>query len=229
VSKYFEALNRRERDRRPQPADMATDEYAQLRDRLLAAGNGKLFKMLVFAGCDGGEGATQVVRECGRSLARSGLNVLLIDADLHTAALSATMDTNGGDILTAVRAGHLPPACPLGAGTLTVISSPGAAASPQHFFRTPEFAAWLDAQRSRYDFILLDAPPLLRCADTTVIARLSDGVVIVVRAEATERTVLLRARERLEHSAANAVGVVLNGARNPIPAALQPYLSDALE
>jgi Mrp family chromosome partitioning ATPase len=56
-------------------------------------------------------------------------------------------------------------------------------------------------------------------------ARLCDGVVIVVRSETTERDDLARARDQLARSGANVIGVVMNRVRNPIPMFLRPYVS----
>ena len=46
-----------------------------------------------------------------------------------------------------------------------------------------------------------------------------------VQAEATRRESLVRAREQLERAEANIVGVVLNRARDHVPAFLRPYIS----
>jgi Mrp family chromosome partitioning ATPase len=253
MSGYFDALNRRaqrsaiglgESPGAPTPPDttgpdrgeasdgfdasreaLAPAPYAALREKLLVTANGKPLKTLVFAGCTGGEGCTRVLREFAATLARSGSNVLVIDADLRTSGAAASMAPRGADLMELMRAGRRAPASRCGRGQLTVVSNPASAPGKEHVFGTPEFATWLDGQRSAYDYVLLDAPPLLRFADGTLIGRLSDGAVIVVQAEATQREALVRAREQLQRAGVNVVGVVLNRARNPVPAALRPYLS----
>ena len=113
MSAYFESLNRRVSTPpvasapaagaracgvRPAPTRVAVRRlspgavpraYATLRERLMVAAQGKTLKSLVFAGCDGGEGCTQVAREFAESLASAGLNVLLVDADIRTAGLTS--------------------------------------------------------------------------------------------------------------------------------------------
>ncbi|HLK10825.1 MAG TPA: hypothetical protein VKW76_05555 [Candidatus Binatia bacterium] len=236
MSAYFESLNRREGaaapaplaaprpvrvlpSRRPVPGEMPA-EYRALREKLLVASGGKPLKTLVFAGCDGGEGCSEVVREFAGALASSGLNVLLVDGEGVTEG-----GENALDLDDAVSRRRSLSASSWGKGKLTVVQSPVARADKERLLGSSEFASWLDVQHSTYDYVLLDAPPLLRSADATLMGRLCDGVVIMVQAEATPRNALADAREQLERAGVNVVGVVLNGVRNPIPKLLRPYLS----
>jgi Mrp family chromosome partitioning ATPase len=201
-------------------------QYTALRERLLAMAHARPLKALVFAGCNGGEGCTQVVREFAQTLAASGLRVLLVDADARTSGLTHAMAATGTDLTALVNQdGGLAPAADYGRGQLTVVPSPASVADKEKFFTTPEFSAWLDAQRGSYDYVLLDAPPLLRFADGLLMGRVSDGVVILAQAETTERDELTRARDLLRKGSVNVLGVVLNRVRNPVPPSLRPYLT----
>ena len=77
--------------------------YAMLRERLMVAAGDKQFKSLVFAGCDGSEGCTKIVREFAESLASAGLNVLLVDVDLPTAGLTTSLAARGAHLVELVR------------------------------------------------------------------------------------------------------------------------------
>jgi len=206
------------------PGEMPV-EYAKLREKLMLAGNHRPLRTLVFAGCEGREGCTRVTREFAEALASSGLNMLLVDADLRTSGLTASIAAGGPDLTEIVAERRTLPGVEWGSGRLAVIPSPASHQDKERFFRAPEFAAWLEDQRQRHDYILLDAPPLLRHAEGVLVSRLCDGVVIVVEAEATRRESLVRAREQLERAEANIVGVVLNRARDHVPVYLRSYLS----
>jgi succinoglycan biosynthesis transport protein ExoP len=199
--------------------------YATLRERLIVASEGKQLKSLVFAGCDGGEGCTQVVREFAESLASSGLNVLLIDADLRTAGLTSSLAAHGADLAELVRAKEVPPATPWGRGRLTVAPCPTGLADKETFLRSPELAFWLDMQRATFDYTFLDAPPILRHADGTLASLFCDGIVLVARAGVTHGSALARAREQIERAGGKALGAILNQVRNPVPAFLRRYLN----
>lgn len=238
MSAYFDSLNRRAQGqpvapaverpvrqvaprRRLAPGDMP-GEYRAMREKLLVVAGNKALKSLVFTGCRGGEGSSQIVREFAQVLASSGLNVLLVDADAHDEERAAAGET---DLVEAVGRRRTLSGTTWGQGKLTVVQSPMSQPDKERLLGSPEFAAWLDVQQSTYDYVLLDAPPLLKSADATLMGRLCDGVVIVVESEVTQRTALAEAHEQLERAGVNIVGVVLNRIRNAIPALLRPYLA----
>jgi len=68
--------------------------------------------------------------------------------------------------------------------------------------------SWLLHQLAWFDWILIDSPPVLPLADTSVWARLSDGVLLVAREGTTEKRRLEHGLQALEGS--KLLGVVLN-------------------
>ena len=62
----------------------------------------------------------------------------------------------------------------------------------------------------QYDMVLIDTPPMLQMNDARVIARLSDGVVIVARAGETTRDALVAATQRFSEDHIRVLGTVLN-------------------
>jgi Mrp family chromosome partitioning ATPase len=244
MSAYFDSLNRRAQVgvvtpaaprvipapvRRPvqrlTPSDMPP-EYARLREKLMVAANGKPLRTLVFAGCNGAEGCTRVVREFAEVLASSGMNVLLVDADMRTSGLTFSIEAAGEDLKSLVEEGGAPAVNPWGKGQLGVVPTHTPHPDKEQFFRAAEFADWLKARGEAHDYVLLDAPPLLRFAEGTLIGRVADGVILVAHSGATDRQSLVKAREQLERAEVRVVGVVLN--RTPetvVPNFLRPYIS----
>jgi protein-tyrosine kinase len=68
-----------------------------------------------------------------------------------------------------------------------------------------QFSTW-------FDWVVIDSPPILPLADTTVWTRVADGVLLIVREGKTEKDALKRGLEALGR--ANIVGVVLNSCSN---------------
>ncbi len=76
--------------------------------------------------------------------------------------------------------------------------------------------------RKRFEFIILDAPPILPLADMNVLASMADVMTLVVRAEVTRRDVVQRALATLKPT--NQVGVVVTGLwTNQMPYYMQEY------
>jgi Mrp family chromosome partitioning ATPase len=63
-----------------------------------------------------------------------------------------------------------------------------------------------------YQFIILDAPPVMGLADARVLAPIADGVVLVVRAGTAQKPSIRRACWHLESVGATVLGTVLNDA-----------------
>ena len=67
--------------------------------------------------------------------------------------------------------------------------------------------------KERYDFILIDCPPILSLPDMNIIEKLVDGILLVVRAERTPCDAVKTALNSL--GADKIVGVILNDAKQP--------------
>jgi Mrp family chromosome partitioning ATPase len=65
----------------------------------------------------------------------------------------------------------------------------------------------------RYDLVILDCPPAMAVADTSIIANAALSVLFVVRAGSTRGEVARAAIERIKSAHAQVVGVVLNKAK----------------
>jgi Mrp family chromosome partitioning ATPase len=200
------------RRRRKRAADMSV--YASLRERLaLAAGSGPAPSVVVFAGCEGGEGCTGIVHEFADHLATSGLGVLLVDVDMRTPSIG---ERGGADLWTLVQRDEPALAVPCGAGRLAVAHRPHLVhQGKEAFLRSTELGRWLGRQRAAHDFVLVDAPPVLRCADAVLASAHADGVVLIARTGITARDALASAREQIERAHGTVLGAVLQDGRRP--------------
>src|SRR5262249_2734888 len=68
----------------------------------------------------------------------------------------------------------------------------------------------LDLAREEFDFVILDSPPVTPVSDALVLARASDGVVLVVKGQDTPRDLVRRARDQLALTGAHLLGAVVN-------------------
>jgi Mrp family chromosome partitioning ATPase len=212
----------------PAPAAHGTihvsGEYGVLRERLLAMANGKMLRTIVFAACTGDEGGARIVTEFAQSLAGAGLSVLLID--LHGRTVRTPGVASVDELTALVAANRSPIDTTWGDGRLALVPAHVPVGEKERLFTQPAFTTWIAAQRAAFDYVLIDAPPLLRFADATLVGRRSDGVVLVVEAEVTERRALVRARRQLAHAEVPVIGVVLNNVRRHVPALFERFLQD---
>src|SRR5262249_3334601 len=76
--------------------------------------------------------------------------------------------------------------------------------------RGPQVRALLDELRTRYEVVFVDAPPILVVHDTTLLARLADCVLFVVRPNRADQDLLSRARTLLTGAGARVIGCAMN-------------------
>ena len=68
----------------------------------------------------------------------------------------------------------------------------------------------LAALKDRYDFILIDSPPVMPVSDAVILSTMVDGVVLVVRSENTKKHIVKTAVAQLGNGSGKILGVVLN-------------------
>ena len=202
-----------------------TESFRQLRTAimhkkgLLPKKSSKLTGYVVsFTSSVPGEGKTTTCINLALSMVASGERVLFIEADLRrptankyfatnltSKGLSELLNSNRSTSsfyneiikldpktkLNLVASGKIPP----NAGELLI---------------SDKFSSFMEYCRSKFDYILIDTPPLLPVSDALAMSRLSDGVVIVVHAGKTRTAQLEGVTSRLESINSEVLGIVLN-------------------
>lgn len=152
----------------------------------------KNFKSLVALSAGLSEGKTVVMANTAFAAAREGHKVLLIDADFGNQQLTELILGDGPPVhgMTDVVAGGTTLAKAVvnvpqsSAGSLGLLSRGTAAVRAPDFFSAPATAELFQQISRKYDLVLIDAPPLLRVAYATTLARLADrGMVVVAHGE----------------------------------------------
>jgi tyrosine-protein kinase Etk/Wzc len=85
--------------------------------------------------------------------------------------------------------------------------------NPTEILSSERFRVFLREAREEYDFVFVDAPPVLPVADATEIAPMMDRVFLVYTVGRIGRGVLKRAKSNLDNVDARALGVVLNNVK----------------
>lgn len=120
--------------------------------------------------------------------APAGLSNLLVDFSLMDVAI-INSDEHGIDLLLA---GDIPP-------------------NPAELLSSARMQKLLEQMRAKYDYILLDSPPVDLVVDAVALSSQCDGVLFVVRAGQTERGAVIHGIDQLEYAGANVLGFVFNG------------------
>jgi capsular exopolysaccharide synthesis family protein len=92
---------------------------------------------------------------------------------------------------------------------LWVLPAGSAPENPLELMQSGRLSSLMDRLTSWFDWIVIDSPPVLPLADTSIWARLADGILLVTRKSVTEKQQLLRGLEALERS--KLLGALVNG------------------
>jgi capsular exopolysaccharide synthesis family protein len=195
------------------PQSAVAEAYRVVRTALLFAGPASGGRAFVVSSANPGEGKTTTLANLAVSLAQNGAKVLAVDADLRRPTLighfglepgPGLAEVLGGEaaVDTALRATEVP--------NLKVMGSGKVPENPAELVGSDAFRSFLEAQRRAFDWVLIDAPPVLAMADAPVLSSLADGVVMVVWSEHCSRPALKRALEQVRVVEARLAGVVLN-------------------
>jgi capsular exopolysaccharide synthesis family protein len=101
-----------------------------------------------------------------------------------------------------------------GMDTLHIVTAGTKPPNPSEILSSNRFRQFLKEVSKDYNFIFVDAPPVMPVADASDIARLADGVILVYMTGKIGRGVLKRVKTNLENVDAKLTGVILNKVRS---------------
>jgi non-specific protein-tyrosine kinase len=93
---------------------------------------------------------------------------------------------------------------------LWVLTSGPIPPNPSELLGSNTFQVLIKSLKERFDYLILDSPPVMVVTDAVVLSTLVNGSILVVDAETTQKNQLKQAAERLKEVNANILGVVVN-------------------
>ena len=171
-------------------------------------------RVLLVASSQAGEGKTTIAANLAITLARSS-KTCLVDADLRNPVLGSMLRVDGEYGLAQLLAHQCEVDDALkkvnGVANLTLLPGGAVDQCSGELITGESFEELLVALRERFQYVIVDSPPILPFADSRVISRLGDGIVLVARAGTTTREAFKRTLEVLQSvHATPIVDVVLN-------------------
>jgi len=189
------------------------EAFRSLRTSVLLSTANRPPRSLLITSAQPAEGKTTIAVNLAISLAQLGQRVLLVDADLRRPSmhkifrirsavglvnyLTGRQDWNGVVVATPLKG-------------LDVIPSGPVPPNPTELLSSERMRTLLAEATAQYAMVLIDSPPLLNVADGRVMAVLTEGVVLVVKGNATPRELAQRGRAYIRDVGANVIGAVLN-------------------
>ena len=163
-------------------------------------------------------------------MAQSGKRVLLIDTDMRKGYLDRLFGLTPEFGLSDILNGKAAPAKAVqetGIENLHLISSGSYPSNPSELLMDNRFNELLAHARQRYDYVILDTPPVLAVTDAVIIGQHAGTVLMISRYAHTRARELEASVERLKQNHINIKGVVLNGMKREANNSYDYYAYDA--
>ncbi|KAB0507453.1 GumC family protein [Pseudomonas lini] len=157
------------------------------------------------------EGKSTIANNLAYSLAKLE-RVLLIDADMRRPSLSLNFDfpADGPGLANVLAGTARLEDCIRTVGNLDMLPAGKLSPPPLDLLSSPRLAPMLEALKSRYQRIIIDSPPAQMVSDALLLAKHSDAVIYVIKAQSTPVSQVQKCLAILQQSHAPVFGVVLN-------------------
>lgn len=163
-----------------------------------------------------GEGKSTTAANMAYTLAQSGQNVLLLEADLRLPVQSKLMRLASRPGLSNLLAGQVALGDTLQDSkmldNLIVMTAGDIPPNPAELLESEQMKILLDTLATRFDTIVIDLPPVSVVSDAIILSKLVNGYVLVVRQKFCDKTTLDQVIRQLEFVDGKILGFVVTGA-----------------
>ena len=159
------------------------------------------------------EGKSTIAVSLARQSARSGLKVILIDADLRRPRLHEVMGIPNENGLSEVLTGRADPGSAIKRDEksgLDFLPAGIGVVSPPDLFRSSTMKILLEETAAYYDLVIIDSPPVAAVSDSFTLSSIVDKAIYVIRWEQTPRNVALASIRQMVEAGADIAGIVLS-------------------
>jgi len=196
------------------PKSPVSEAYRSLRTNIQFADIDKPKRVLMVTSTMSKEGKSTSIVNLAITLTQMGSRVLLVDSDLRRPSLHNffSMDKTYG--LTNVLIGSLSfdeVVKHTEVEKLDVITSGDIPPNPAELVASEAMKKFIEEARARYDYVLLDSPPVVAVTDSAILATRVDGTLLVVSSGMVSKREVQRAAGLLKNVRSSVMGVVLNG------------------
>lgn len=197
-----------------QPRSRLSEAYRAVRTALFFNTRGKGHQVIQVTSPTPGDGKSTLCANLATAIAQSGKKCLIVDADLRRPRVHTLFGADRSIGVTSFIAGGFELSDVVQSTeveNLWCLPSGPRPDDPSELLTSPRFEKLLELLRQKYDFVLIDTPPLLAVTDPGAVAARADGVILTLRVNNKTRKTAKRSAELLNQVGAHVMGIVVNG------------------
>ncbi|HEX6144640.1 MAG TPA: polysaccharide biosynthesis tyrosine autokinase [Geminicoccaceae bacterium] len=195
------------------PNSAFAEALQRIRTSLFLSENGRPPKTILVTSSVPLEGKSTIAAALARQSARSGLKVILIDADLRRPRLHEVIGLANQNGLSEVLTGRANPEAAIKRDEksgLDFLPAGVGVVSPPDLFRSSTMRILLEEMSAYYDLVIIDSPPIAAVSDSFTLSGLVDKSIYVVRWAETPRNVIMAGIRQMVEAGADIAGVVIS-------------------
>lgn len=185
-----------------------------MRTSILLSSPGAPPKVLMITSTRPAEGKSSVATLMAITFALNGSRVLLIDADLRRPSVHLRFHMGKGLGLSSLLSGKASFKDSIlewpELTNLHILTSGPVPPLPSELLGSKQMQDLIAKVREDYDFVLIDTPPVLAVTDASILGRLTDAAILIIRYGAAQRHVVQRCIDLLDRSGTHLLGVAVN-------------------
>lgn len=189
-----------------------SEAYRTIRTNLQFSAINKEIKAIAFTSATANEGKSTTISNLGVVMAQAGKKVVIMDCDFRNPTQHKIFKllNKGLSNCIAMHENVLDILQSTDVKGLDILTSGPVAPNPSEILSSKLMDEVLEVLREKYDYILIDTPPILPVTDAAVVAAKVDGIVLVTACGSITPSVARDAKNRLVQTGANILGVILN-------------------
>jgi polysaccharide biosynthesis transport protein len=195
------------------PSSSISEAYRMLHSNLRFMNTDTELKTIVVTSCVPGEGKSTVAANLALTMIKQGLKVLLVDGDMRRPMQHRIWEIPQLIGLSDVIVGQadFSKAIHQEMEGLSILTAGVAPPNPGALLDSKRMESLLKQFSEKFDFVIIDTPPLLSTNDPRILGRMADGLILVTRPGVVNSDDSAAAKELLTQLEDKVLGMVVNG------------------
>ncbi|MTJ48418.1 polysaccharide biosynthesis tyrosine autokinase [Dolichospermum sp. UHCC 0259] len=197
---------------RDAPYSLESEMYRMIQANLRLLSSDKLLNTIVVTSTVAKEGKSTVTANLSAVLAQLGYRVLLVDADMRIPSQNHLWQVNSivglSEVLVS-QAEFKVAVCTV-MDNLDILTAGIRPPNPLALLNSQRMESLITEFSAQYDFVIIEAPPLLVGADALTLSKMTDGMLLVANPDVLDLKSAISAQEILNNSKCNVLGLLVN-------------------
>ncbi len=198
------------------PKSVGAEAYRTLRTNIQFSSLDKEIKSILVTSAYPGDGKTTTLSNLAIAFAQSGNKVIVIDGDLRKPRIHRSFEVSNINGVSDILVGKIA----LGEAikeyneNLHIITCGTVPPNPAEMVASKAMQKLVEELCLRYDYVLIDSPPILPVTDAQIISTFVDGTILVAASGESEKQGIMKAHESLVKVNGNLIGTVMTKVKN---------------